>query len=66
MTEDEKRKLLAWMTNTGLRIDNDLQDARNDFRQNESTWLAFRLSLAAERKTFFDVLSAQLYALLNL
>lgn len=66
MTEKERDMLKAWIVNTGLRIDNDLTEARNDFWRNESAWFAFRLALAAERKAAFDLFAAQLFALLNI
>lgn len=65
MTEEEKMMLKAWILNTQVRIENDLTEARNDFQLNENAWFAFRLALSAERKTFFDNLTAQLYALLK-
>ena len=66
MNEDEKKTLKMWVVNAGLRIDNDLQEAREDFWRNQSAWFAFRLALAAERKNAFDLFAAQLFALLNL
>lgn len=66
MTEEEIQILKAWIINTGLRFDSDLEEARQDFRRSENTWLAFRLALAGERKQVFDNLSAQIYALLKL
>lgn len=66
VNRDEVEKLKAWMINTGLRLEGDLVEARNDFRTNENAWFAFRLALAAERKSAFDLFSAQLFALLNL
>lgn len=66
MTEEEVTLLKAWLVNTALRIDSDLDEARQDFRRSENTWLAFRLALAGERKQVFDNLSAQIYALLKL
>ena len=66
MKSEEVEKLKAWIVNTGLRIDNDLTEARNDFWRNENAWFAFRLALAAERKAAFDLFAAQLFALLNL
>lgn len=65
MTEDEKELLKVWIVNTQIRIENDLTEARNDFARNENAWFAFRLALASERKSFFDNLTAQLYALLK-
>ena len=66
MTEEEITILKAWIVNTGLRFDTDLLEAREDFRRGENSWLAFRLALAGERKQVFDLLTAQLYALLKL
>lgn len=66
MDENEKTILKAWIINTALRFDQDVIDSREDFKRSENTWLAFRLALATERKTVFDALTAQLYALLNL
>ena len=66
MTEEEKQILKSWILNTGIRLENDLTDARNDFQRSENAWLAFRLALSGERKSTFDTMSAQLFALLNL
>ena len=66
MNHEESVKLKAWIINTGLRLEGDLTEARNDFRTNENAWFAFRLALAAERKSAFDLFSAQLFALLNM
>lgn len=66
MTEDEKQILKTWILNTGIRFENDLIEARNDFQHNENAWLAFRLALSGERKNTFDTMSAQLFALLKL
>ena len=66
MTEEEKQILRSWILNTGIRLENDLTEARNDFQRSENAWLAFRLALSGERKSTFDTMSAQLFALLNL
>lgn len=66
VTEDMQEKLKVWCVNTGLRIDNDLTEARNDFQTNQSAWFAFRLALAGERKNCFDNFMAQLFTLLNI
>lgn len=66
MEENEKTILKAWIINMQQRFDNDLIDARNDFQCSENSWFAFRLALAGERKQVLDLLTAQLYAVLNL
>ena len=65
MTEEERQLLMIWIANTQVRIENDLTEARNDFQRNENAWFAFRLAVTSERKSFFDSLTAQLYALLH-
>ena len=66
MDENEKTILKAWIINTAFRFDQDVIDAREDFKRSENSWLAFRLAVASERKSVFDTLTAQLYAILNL
>lgn len=66
MDKAMEEKLKAWFVNTGLRIDNDLTEARNDFQVNQNAWFAFRLALAGERKNAFDNFAAQLFTLLNM
>ena len=66
MNDDEIVLLKAFLVNTALRFDSDLQEAREDFTRSQDSWLAFRLALAGERKQVFDNLTAQIYALLKL
>ena len=66
MEENEKTILKAWIINTAFRFDQDVIDAREDFISSENSWLAFRLAVASERKSVFDSLTAQLYAIFNL
>lgn len=66
MTAEEKEKIKMWIVNVGLRIDSDLQEARDDFWRNQNPWFAFRLALAGERKNAFDIFAAQLFALLHI
>lgn len=65
MTEEELKLLKMWILNMQTRLENDFTDARNDFSMSQNAWFAFRLALAGERKSFFDTICAQLYALLK-
>lgn len=66
VNEEDITLLKEWLVNLAFRFDNDLEEARQDFRKSENSWLAFRLALAGERKQVFDLLNAQLCALLKL
>lgn len=66
MTEEEKTVLKMYLVNQGLRVDGELQEARQDFDQRFSSWSAFRLSLAHERKEVFDKFAVDLCALLHI
>lgn len=66
MIEEEKTILKMYLVNQGLRVDQEVIEARADFDQRESTWSAFRLSMAHERKEVFDKFAADLVALLHI
>lgn len=66
MTNDERILLKQYFVHSMLRYDQDLDDARKNFRASENAWSAFQLALASERKNTFDHIAAQIYALLNI
>lgn len=66
MTEEDLTLLKEWLVNLAFRFDHDLEEARQDFRQSENSWLAFRLAQAGERKQVFDLLYDELCELLKL
>lgn len=66
MTNEERVLLKQYFVSQMMRFDQDLDDARKNFRASENAWSAFQLALASERKNTFDTISAHLYSLLNI
>lgn len=66
MTNEELILLKQYFVHSMLRYDQDLDDARKNFRASENAWSAFQLALSSERKNTFDTIAAQIYALLNI
>ena len=66
MTVEERTNLKAYLVHKMFTYDDDLQQARAAFRQQETAWNAFRLSIAAERVQLFETVVANLYDLLHL
>lgn len=66
MTNEERVLLKQYFVSQMMRFDQDLDDARNNFRASENAWSAFQLALSSERKNTFDTIAAQLYALLHI